>query len=137
MELIGEITDWLSWACLLGGSLVLMTTGVALLRLPSYYSRVHGASLSDGLGAGLILTGLIFQVLPPEHLPGDLLIAGKLATVLFFMLFTGPVAAHALAKAAYLHGLEPGPERAPTPGPEPPTDPAAGPGDRGGPSSPL
>jgi multicomponent Na+:H+ antiporter subunit G len=111
MELIGEVTKWLSWACLAGGSLVLLTTGIALLRLPSYYARVHGASLSDGLGAGLILTGLIFQVLPPENLPGDLLLAAKLAMVLFFMLLTGPVAAHALAKAAYLHGLEPDPEK--------------------------
>ncbi len=117
MELIDTLTDWLSWACLLGGSVVVISTGVALLRLPSYYSRVHGASLSDGLGAGLILTGLILQILPPEKLPGDLLVAGKLATVLFFMLLTGPVAAHALAKAAYLHGFEPDPEK-PAPGSE-------------------
>ncbi len=111
MELIlHEIASWLSWACLVGGALVVMTAGVALLRLPSYYARVHGAGLSDSLGAGLILTGLILQLLPPHGLP-DVLLALKLALVLAFMVLTGPTAAHALAKAAYLHGLEPEPEK--------------------------
>jgi multicomponent Na+:H+ antiporter subunit G len=110
MELLHDVTSWISWGCLAGGSVVVIVTGVALLRLPSYYARVHGASLSDGLGAGLILVGLIFQVLPPDGLP-DLLLAAKIAMVLFFMLLTGPVAAHALAKAAYLHGYEPDPEK--------------------------
>jgi multicomponent Na+:H+ antiporter subunit G len=113
MEILQEIARWLSWACLAGGALVVITTGVALLRLPSYYARVHGAGISDSLGAGLILTGLILQVLPPHHLAGDLLLAAKLALVLAFLVLTGPTAAHALAKAAYLHGLEPEPEKEP------------------------
>jgi multicomponent Na+:H+ antiporter subunit G len=125
MELLGDIASWMSWACLAAGSLVVVVTGVALLRLPSYYARVHGASLSDGLGAGLILLGLIFQVLPPEDLSGDLLLAAKLGMVWFFLVLTGPVAVHALAKAAYLHGYEPEPEKL-----------AAEDQDRGGPPSP-
>ena len=117
MELIlHEIASWLSWACLAVGALVVITTGVALLRLPSYYARVHGAGVSDSLGAGLILAGLAFQVLPP-HGVADLLLAGKLALVLAFLVLTGPTAAHALAKAAYLHGLAPEPEKEPPPSP--------------------
>lgn len=128
MEIVEQIADWLSWACLLGGSLVVLITGIALLRLPSYYTRVHGAGLSDTLGTGLILAGLALQVLPSARM-ADLLLVAKLATVLTFMVLTSPTAAHALSKAAYLHGLEPEPEKEPphasprTPNGEPPSTP--------------
>jgi multicomponent Na+:H+ antiporter subunit G len=86
--------------CLAGGSVVVLTTGIALLRLPTYYTRVHGASISETLGAGLILLGLAFHA-------DELLVVSKLALVLVFMVLTGPATAHALAKAAYLHGVRP------------------------------
>lgn len=86
--------------CLAGGSVVVLTTGVALLRLPTFYTRVHGASISETLGAGLVLLGLAFHAEEP-------LVVVKLGLVLFFIVFTGPATAHALAKAAYLHGVRP------------------------------
>jgi len=52
--------------------------------------------LTDTLGAGLVLVGLALQVAPG-------ITTIKLALVLVLLLFTGPVATHALAKAA-LHG---------------------------------
>ena len=95
-----SLVDGLSWVCLLGGSFFILISGVAVLRLPDYYSRIHGAGITDTLGAGLILLGLVLQA-------GLSLITVKLVLVLVFMLLTGPVTVHALAKTAYRLGLKP------------------------------
>lgn len=96
------LIDILSWFCLVAGSLVIVTTGVGLLRLPTFYTRVHAASVTDTMGAGLILLGLALRSnwMAPW-------ITVKLFVVLAFLVFTGPPAAHAMAKGAYLHGLTP------------------------------
>lgn len=91
---------WLSWACLLGGSFFVLVSALAVLRLPDYFSRIHGAGITDTLGAGLMLLGLIFQA-------GLSLVSVKLVLILVFMLLTGPSTVHALAKTAYRLGLKP------------------------------
>jgi multicomponent Na+:H+ antiporter subunit G len=48
----------------------------------------------------MILGGLCFQ-------SGSWLITAKLLMLLFFMVATSPLASHAVAKAAYLRGLDP------------------------------
>lgn len=92
--------EFLSWICLLGGSFVVLVTGLGMLRLPTYYTRVHAASITDTLGAGLILLGLALQTELSN-------VTIKLALTLIFLVLTGPSAAHALAKAAFLHGITP------------------------------
>lgn len=94
------LLDALTFLCLVAGSIFLIISSLALLRLPDYYSRVHGAGITDTMGAGLVLLGLAF-------LTGSWLVIVKLALVLVFMVITGPTAAHALAKAAYFLGLKP------------------------------
>ena len=46
-----------------------MVGGVGLLRLPDFFTRCHGAGITDTMGAGLVLTGLMAQSLLPiaEH----------------------------------------------------------------------
>ena len=63
-------------------------------------SRVHGAGITDTLGAGLMLLGLAFQA-------GLSLVLVKLFLTLLFLMLTGPVTVHALAKTAYRQGLKP------------------------------
>jgi len=92
--------DILSWIALTSGAVFVVIGGIGMLRLPDFYSRIHGASVTDTLGAGLILLGLILQA-------GFTLVAFKLFLILFFLLFTGPTAAHALAKAAVHGGVKP------------------------------
>lgn len=95
----------LSWVLILGGSGFVIIGGIGLLRLPDFYTRIHAAGITDTLGTWLILLGLMLH-------EGLTLGAAKLAMLLFFLLTTGPLASHALAKAAYLRGLDPlqGPE---------------------------
>ena len=97
MELIFDI---LSWLALLSGSFLVLVSGIGLVRLPDFYSRIHAAGITDTMGAGLVLTGLIFQI------PFGL-ISIKLVMLMVFLALTGPMAAHALAKTAHLHGVTP------------------------------
>lgn len=95
-----NVLDLISWTCLLGGAFFCLVGGVGLLRLPDFYSRMHGGSMTDTLGAGLILIGLMFQA-------GLSLVTVKLVMLLFFLLLTSPTSTHALAKSAYDAGLKP------------------------------
>ena len=90
----------LSWILILGGSGFVIIGGIGLLRLPDFYTRIHAAGITDTLGTWLILLGLMLH-------EGLTLVTAKLAMLLFFLLATGPLASHALAKAAYLRGLDP------------------------------
>ena len=94
------VVDAISLVFLLAGSFFAVVGGVGLIRLPCFFARFHGAGITDTLGAGLILTGLMFQ-------GGLSLDTVKLAMVLFFLLVTSPTSTHALAKAALHHDVRP------------------------------
>lgn len=94
------IVDILSWVLLVVGALFCVIGGLGLLRFPDFYSRLHGAGITDTLGAGLVLTGLMIQ-------GGWSLVTIKLVIVLAFLWLTSPTATHALAKAARSSGLLP------------------------------
>jgi multicomponent Na+:H+ antiporter subunit G len=92
--------DIASWALLVAGGLFCIVGAVGLLRMPDFYTRMHAASVTDTLGAGLILLGLILQA-------GWSLVAAKLVMVGLLIFFTSPAATHALARAALGRGLKP------------------------------
>lgn len=95
-----SIPDIISWFCLILGALFCMTGGLGLLRFPDFYSRLHGGGITDTLGAGLILIGLMFQ-------GGLSMVTVKLVMILGFLLLTSPTSTHALSKAAWSSGLKP------------------------------
>lgn len=94
------LLEWLSWALLGIGSLLLIIGGIGLIRFPDFYSRVQAAGLTDTLVSIAILLGLALQA---DSIP----VIAKLLFTLLFLLFTGPTAAHALAKAARHDALTP------------------------------
>ena len=104
--MINLAIDIVSWLLLLGGSFFVLVGSIGLIRMPDFYTRNHAASITDTLGAGLIILGLVAQ-------SPDLLGAAKLLLIMAFLLITSPTASHALAKTA-LHGRLP-PVLAPTP----------------------
>jgi multicomponent Na+:H+ antiporter subunit G len=97
---VETIVDILGFAFLLGGSFFAVVGGIGLIRLPCFFARIHGAGITDTMGAGLILTGLMLE-------GGFSLVTAKLLLVLLILLITSPTSAHALAKAALTHGLRP------------------------------
>ena len=68
--------------------------------MPDLYTRMHAASVTDTLGVGLVLLGLMFQA-------GLTLVKAKLMIVGLLIFFTSPASSHALARAAFLRGVEP------------------------------
>jgi len=94
------IRHWLGGGLVLVGSLFMIVGAVGLIRLPDVFTRMHGASVSDTLGGGLILIGLIV-------LAGASLIAVKLVFLILFFGLMSPVSTHAIARAALHAGVKP------------------------------
>ncbi len=92
--------DILSWTFLLSGSFFAISGGIGVLRMPDLFTRLHAAGVTDTMGAGLILTGLMFQ-------GGISLVTAKLVIILAFVWFSSPVSTYALARAALASGQEP------------------------------
>lgn len=97
IDLLREIVAGLF---LLAGCCFILIGAVGLNRMPDLFTRIHAASLIDTTGVGLVLIGLMF-------LGGFTLVTVKLAFLLLFLLFMGPVATHALAAAALNAGIKP------------------------------
>ena len=96
------LADILSWLLLCAGGFFVAVGSLGLLRFPDFFCRIHAASITDTLGAGLIILGLLLQ--SPHWL-----VAAKLIMIVIFLVVTGPTATHALAKAALHGGLSPEP----------------------------
>lgn len=92
--------DALSWVLLAAGGFFSIVGGIGLLRMPDFYTRMHGASITETLGAGFILGGLLLQA-------GVTLVAAKLVMIGLLIFFASPTATHALARAAMARGLAP------------------------------
>ncbi len=88
--------DVVSWISIGVGLFFIVVGSIGVLRLPDIYTRLHAAGMTDTMGAGLVLIGFSFQA-------GLTLITVRLLMIWAFLLFTSPIATHALARAA-LHG---------------------------------
>jgi multicomponent Na+:H+ antiporter subunit G len=94
------ILDILSWISIAIGAFFVLVGGIGLIRMPDLFSRMHPAGILDTAGAGFLLLGFMLQ-------SDGWMTAVKLALILVLLLFTSPVATHALAHAALLDGLKP------------------------------
>jgi multicomponent Na+:H+ antiporter subunit G len=94
------VLEILSWILLLAGSAFCMIGALGLVRMPDFFTRMHAASVTDTLGAGLMLLGLMLQA-------GFTLVMVKLIVIGLLIFFTSPTSTHALAQAALARGLKP------------------------------
>lgn len=92
--------DILSWMCIVAGGVFCVIGAFGLVRMPDFYTRVHAASITDTVGAGLLLLGMALQA-------GFGLVTAKLLMIGLLLLFANPTATHALVKAALARGLAP------------------------------
>lgn len=78
---------------IIGGIFVLLGS-YSMVKLPDFYTRLHGPTKSSTLGVGsLILAAIIFSA-------SDGSVSFKELIIALFLFITAPVAAHMLAKAA-------------------------------------
>ena len=98
--MVSIIADIASWILIIIGSLGLLAGGIGILRLPDVYTRMHAASITDTIGAGALILGLMIQA-------GWTLVMVKLFFILIFFFFTSPTSSFSLAHAALSSGVEP------------------------------
>ena len=99
------LLDMVSWILLTAGGVFVLIGGIGALRMPNLYTRMHAASVTDTMGAVLVLSGIMLQA-------GLSLATIKLAAILLFLLVTSPTSSYALASAAMLAGIKPDAGRA-------------------------
>ena len=84
----------------IAGALLTLLGAIGVLRFPDVYTRIHAASITDTGGASLMLIGL-------GLISGLSFVTLKLLVAWAFIMLASPVAAHALANAAYTSGHAP------------------------------
>ena len=92
MEYVSEI---FSWIFIFLGSLLILVGSIGLIRLPDFWSRLHGASITDTGGVLFLLIGMMIQA-------GSIWIFLKLVAIGIFLFVSSPTASHAIANAAYV-----------------------------------
>ena len=92
--------SWVAIALILAGLFFLVVAAIGMLRLPDVFTRSHAVSLTDSMGAFLVLLGLaIYQGFSMNFL--------KILLVLALIYTLNPVISHATIRAALRSGLKP------------------------------
>lgn len=92
--------DLITTLLLAAGCLIALASGIGILRMPDFYTRIHPAGKNDTLAQTLILLGLIVAA-------GASLVSVKLAFIWIFLFLTTPSSTHAIARAAHVDGRLP------------------------------
>jgi multicomponent Na+:H+ antiporter subunit G len=93
------VVDVCSGVLLAVGSIFVLTGGLGLLRFPDFYTRIHAVGITDPVGTGLILLGLMLRA-------DTWNVVARLLIILLFLALTSPTATHILAHAARRDGLQ-------------------------------
>jgi len=80
---------------LLLGSVFVLVAALGVIRLPDLYSRMHAASKAGAVGGGLILLAVAV-------LSQDVSVTVRAIVGIIFLMLTTPLAAHLLARSAYI-----------------------------------
>jgi multicomponent Na+:H+ antiporter subunit G len=81
----------------LAGALFMFVSALGLVRLPDLHSRMHSATKAGSLGVGCIFLAAALHF-------GDRTVSTRAALVVLLVFLTAPVAAHMIARAAYIAG---------------------------------
>ncbi|HLT63107.1 MAG TPA: monovalent cation/H(+) antiporter subunit G [Pseudohongiella sp.] len=106
MSPVETLPDWAALAVsllLLLGGFIILTGAVGLLRLSSFYQRIHGPAITVTLGAGCVLIAsmITFTVLESRLVIHELLIS-------IFILMTAPVVSMMIMRAAVYRDMRAG-----------------------------
>ncbi len=78
------------------GCVMMFTAALGVLRFSDIYMRLHASGKAGTGGTIAILGGILIRT-------GVTQISGKILLIMIFILFTGPIAAHAIGRAAHVH----------------------------------
>ena len=97
---MSAVLDILGWGALCLGGFFCVVGALGLNRMPDVFTRMHATSVSDTMGVGLLVVGMLSQT-------DDWMVAARLVIILIVLWVTGAVASHALARAALHDGKKP------------------------------
>ena len=80
------------------GGFFCFAAALGVLRMPDVYIRMHASTKAGTLGCGLALLAVAVYY-------GDLSVVSRSLAAIAFLLFTAPVGAHMIARAAYRTGV--------------------------------
>ena len=78
------------------GALAILVAAVGILRMPDFYLRLSVTVKAATLGGGLLLLSAAV------YFPDEVSVTTKALAIIFFLILTAPVAAHLIARTAYL-----------------------------------
>jgi multicomponent Na+:H+ antiporter subunit G len=93
------MNDWIVTIALLVGALVMVLGSIGVVRMPDLFTRMQTATKPSMLGSSLIALAVSIHF-------GELFVTLRALLIAAFFFITAPVAAHAIARAAYFSGVE-------------------------------
>lgn len=88
------------WALLIIGAAFTVFAGIGIVRLPDIFIRMHAATKVGTLGSGLIMLAVALHF-------GDTDIVIRCVLIAVFLMFTAPIGAHMIGRAALRIGVKP------------------------------
>jgi len=79
---------------------------VGLLRFPDIYTKLHAATKTTTFGSIFIVAGVILDSLSSPDQTTVIIIVHSIVALLV-VIFTNPISAHAIARAALISGIKP------------------------------
>ena len=101
MELALEIGVWF---CLAVGSFFSLTAAVGVVRFPDFYTRTHPAGKNDTVALAMFCAAMLLECFRYDY---GVLVGGRVVLMAMFMIMASPIAAHAIAGAAWADGRRP------------------------------
>lgn len=98
--MISDIFQYVAGGFLVGGACFSLLAALGLLRFPDIFTRLHAATKAGTVGAGFVLLAVALASF-------DVSVALRALGGIAFIVLTSPIAAHLLARAAYLSGDRP------------------------------
>lgn len=87
------LLEWIAAALLVGGGFFCLIAALGVVRMQDVYIRMHASTKAGTLGVGMIAAAVAL-------LTSGESVAKEIAIILF-LLFTAPIGAHVIARAAF------------------------------------
>lgn len=85
--------DWIASILLIGGGFFAFIAALGLVRMQDVYIRMHASTKAGTLGVGMIAAAVALTA------SGEGVV--KEIAIILFLLFTAPIGAHLIARAAF------------------------------------
>jgi multicomponent Na+:H+ antiporter subunit G len=92
-------TDLIASIALIGGAVMSLLAGIAVVRFPDTMSRIHAATKPQVLGIILLMLGVGLRLQSAA-------VIGVLVLIVLLQFVTAPVSAHLAVRVAFRHATE-------------------------------